>query len=255
MITSLRTRVIPVLLLRNGSLVKTVKFKKYSYVGDPCNTARIFNDLEVDELCVLDIKASIDKTSPNIELLKTLADECFMPLSYGGGIKTVSEARTIFNIGFEKIIINTEAFENNSLISELADVFGSQAIVVAIDVKRNFFGSPRAMSYSGKKNTGKDPLEWAKKVEELGAGEIIITSINNEGTWKGFDLELTKQISEGVSIPVIAHGGAGSVKDIHKVVNYAGLSAVALGSMVVFQKKDMGVLVNFPDEKTLRSGI
>ena len=245
MITTLRTRVIPILLLRNGSLVKTVNFNRFSYIGDPCNTARIFNDLEVDELCLLDITATIDNKPPNFKLLETLANECFMPLSYGGGVKTVNQARTILNIGYEKIIINSEAFVNESLIGDLADIFGSQAIVVAIDVKRNYFGKLKTISRSGTRKETVDPVAWSKRVEELGAGEIIITSINKEGTWNGFDIDLCKNISESVSVPVIAHGGGGSIEDIHNVVNKANVSAVALGSMVVFQKKRYGCFSKF----------
>lgn len=251
----LRTRIIPALLLRNESLVKTVRFGKFTYVGDPCNTVRIFNELEVDELLFLDITATREKRSPNLKVLAEIANECFMPLGYGGGIRSVSTAKSIFDIGFEKVAVNSCAVEQPKIIGELAKQYGSQAVIVSIDVKRNLWGRHQVRSHAGKKNTKRDPVEWAKEVESLGAGEILLTSIDREGTWEGFDLELVKSVTDAVNIPVIAHGGAGTVKNIGDVVKRAGASAVALGSMVVFQKKGMGVLVNFPErtelEKTL----
>jgi cyclase len=243
----LRIRVIPALLLREASLVKTVRFRKFTYVGDPCNTVRIFNELEVDELVFLDITATLAGRGPPLALLRDIADECFMPLGYGGGIRTFGDAQTILRIGFEKIIVNSFAVESPQFISELADHFGSQAVVVSIDVRRTVMGYKRVFTHAGTHNTGLDPVEWSRQVEALGAGEILLTAIDREGTWDGFDLDLVGSVTSAVGIPVIAHGGAGSVADIGKVVKEAGASAVAVGSMVVFQRKGMGVLVNFPD--------
>lgn len=249
--TLLRTRVIPALLLRNESLVKTVRFGKFTYVGDPANTVRIFNELEVDELLFLDITASTEKRSPNLKVLTEIADECFMPLGYGGGIRSLDQAKAVFDIGFEKVAINTQAVENGALIGEIARHYGSQAVIASIDVKKSLFGGQTVRTMAGKHNTKRNPVEWARAVEQLGAGEILLTSIDREGTWEGFDLDLVRSVTDAVSIPVIAHGGAGSIEDIGKVVKQSRASAVALGSMVVFQKKDMGVLVNFPDPKKL----
>ncbi len=247
----LRTRVIPSLLLRNDCLVKTVGFDKYTYIGDPCNTVRIFNELEVDELIFLDITASTEKREPNFKVLNDIANECFMPLGYGGGVRSLECAKLIFDIGFEKIVLNTHAIERPELISEIADHFGSQSVIVSIDVKKNIFGRQTVRGLAGKKNTRMVPVEWAKTAEEYGAGEILLTSIDREGSWSGFDLNLVKSVALEVSIPVVAHGGAGSVQDVYDVVKQGGASAVAVGSMVTFQKKGMGVLINFPDQKSL----
>jgi imidazole glycerol-phosphate synthase subunit HisF len=249
----LRTRIIPTLLLRNQSLVKTVRFSQFTYVGDPCNTVRIFNELEVDELLFLDITATRDGRSPNLKVLADIANECFMPLGYGGGISSLDHAKSVFDIGFEKVAINSCALENPVLISTIAQQYGSQALIVSIDVKTSFWGKQTVRTIGGRRNGhhGYDPVTWAKEVEQRGAGEILLTSIDREGTWAGFDLELVNCVTDAVSIPVVAHGGAGSVEHIGQVVKLAHASAVALGSMVVFQKKGMGVLVSFPDSKNL----
>jgi cyclase len=247
----LRTRVIPALLVQNGCLVKTVRFGRFVYVGDPCNTVRIFNELEVDELFIFDINASRKKQKPDFKLIADIANECFMPLGYGGGIDSLDQAKILFDIGVEKLAINTAAIEKPSLINQIAEKYGSQAVVVPIDVRKNIFGKNSVYIRGGKKNTKLDPISWAKEIEKRGAGEIFLTSIDREGTWNGFDYELVKRVTDSVSIPVIAHGGAGSLKHIEKVVRESNASAVALGSMVVFQKKGMGVLVNFPSQKSL----
>lgn len=250
----LRTRVIPSLLLRGESLVKTIRFGKFVYVGDPCNTLRIFNELEVDELLILDITASSDGREPNLKLLADIANECFMPLGYGGGVRTLDHAKSIFSIGFEKIAINSHAVEHPELIEDIARVYGSQAVIISIDVKAGLWRGETVRTSNGRRDTGLDPVAWAKEAEARGAGEILLTSIDREGTWSGFDLDLISRVSAAVSIPVIAHGGAGSLADIGKAVNVGHASAVALGSMVVFQKKGMGVLVNFPSiEKLARA--
>jgi cyclase len=247
----LRTRIIPALLLRNESLVKTVRFDKFTYVGDPCNTVRIFNELEVDELLFLDITATREGRSPNLKVLADIANECFMPLGYGGGIRSLDHAKAIFDIGFEKVAINSCTVEYPAVLTEIARQYGSQAVIASIDVKTGYWGNPTVRTVAGRRATKLNPVEWAKEVESRGAGEILLTSINREGTWEGYDLELIKRVTDAVSIPVIAHGGGGCVDDIGKVVKLAGASAVALGSIVVFQKKGMGVLVNFPDQKRL----
>ena len=246
------TRVIPCLLLENQSLVKTVNFKKPAYIGDSINTARIFNELEVDELVLLDIAASNNKRKPDFKILADLANECFMPLAYGGGINNFEDAKKIFQVGIEKIIINSYVFENPQFITRLAEHFGNQAIVVSIDVKKNMFGKYQVFSNSGIKKQKVDPVLWAQELERLGAGEILLTAIHQEGTWKGFDIDIIKKISNAVSIPVIANGGASCLEDIGKAVKQGSASAVSLGSMIVYQNKGMGVLVNFPDKDKLK---
>jgi cyclase len=251
----LRTRVIPALLLRNESLVKTVRFGEFTYIGDPCNTVRIFNELEVDELCFLDITATNEARHPNLKVLAEIANECFMPLAYGGGIRTFDDAKAVFDIGFEKISLNSIAVENPAVITEIATHYGSQAVIVSIDVKKTLFGRAHVRTHAGTKSTNLDPVAWAKEVESRGAGEILLTSIDREGTWSGFDVDLVRSVVEAVDLPVIAHGGAGSLDHIRDVVKKGGAAAVALGSMVVFQKKELGVLVNFPDQDLLRKAL
>jgi cyclase len=247
----LRARMIPALLLREESLVKTARFGRFTYVGDPCNTVRIFNELEVDELVFLDILATPSGRPPNLALLADIAKECFMPLGYGGGIRSVADAQSVLRLGFEKIIVNTEAAENPALITELAAHFGSQAVIVSIDVLPDLRRRYRVRTRCGRHNTRRDPVEWAREAEARGAGEILLTAIHREGTWRGFDLELVTSVTTAVRIPVIAHGGAGTLHHIEQAVGEAGASAVALGSMVVFQKQGCGVLVNFPDPEQL----
>ena len=249
----LSTRVIPCLLLRNESLVKTVRYDKFGYIGDPLNTCRIFNELEVDELAFLDITASRERREPNFKILQEISNECFMPLSYGGGIRSVKTAERIFSIGFEKLVLNTYPFENPAIITDLARAFGSQSVIVAIDVRRSFWGNYSVYSLCGSVNQKRNPVEWAKEVDSLGAGEILLTAIDREGAWKGLDIELTSEVADAVTIPVIAHGGAGAVDHIGAVVKQGHASAVALGSMVVYQRQDLGVLVNFPDREELLS--
>lgn len=242
----LRVRLIPTLLLRQGSLVKTTQFGKFVYIGDPCNTVRIFNELEVDELVFLDITATKENREPDLGLLKDIASECFMPLAYGGGIQSVEMATSILQIGYEKIIINSHLVANPRLIRELSNQFGSQAVIASIDVKSNRWHQYRVYTHNGRKKVKMHPVDWAKHLEEQGAGEILLTAIDREGTWQGFDLNLVKMVTDEVSIPVIAHGGCRSLSDCARVVFEANASAVAMGSMVVFQKKHRGVLINFP---------
>ena len=241
----LRTRVIPALLLHDKSLVKTRRFGKFRYIGDPTNTVRIFNELEVDELCFLDISAARCRRGPNFDVLRDVASECFMPLSYGGGIASFDQAKQVYDIGFEKVIMNSAAYTNPALITEISRTYGSQAVVISMDVGRSLWGGRQLRSQSGKTRQLGTPVDWARQMEDRGAGELLLTSIGQEGTYEGFDLELIHEISTAVDIPVIAHGGAGKLLDIRQAVDH-GASAVALGSLVLFQKKDMGVLVNFP---------
>lgn len=243
----LQTRVIPALLLKDDALVKTVRFGKASYIGDPVNTVRIFNELEVDELVFLDITATNNNRMPNLRILREIADECFMPLGYGGGLNSFNIVQSIFGIGFEKVVLNTVTHTSPQFVTQVAEHYGNQAVVASIDVKKNFWGNYEVWSHAGTKNTKKNPVEWAAELECLGAGEILLTSIDREGSWSGFDVQLTRKVADAVNIPVIAHGGAGKLPHITDVIQAGHASAVALGSMVVYQQKGMGVLVNFPD--------
>ena len=240
------TRLIPVLLLHNESLVKTTNFKNFKYIGDPCNTVRIFNELEVDELIILDILASKNNYSPNLNLLKMMAEESFMPLSYGGGISSISDAKKVFELGFEKIVINSSVIKNPKLIKDLCTYFGSQSIVVSIDIKKNLFGRKYIYNHSNSSFLKVNILDWIKNIVNYGAGEIFLTSVDHEGTWKGFDKELIKEVVTSISIPVVAHGGAGSIEDIINLNNETDVSGIGLGNLVLYQKKNNGVLVNFP---------
>lgn len=247
----LRTRVIPCLLLNGESLVKTVKFGAYAYIGDPVNTIRIFNELEVDELVFLDITATRQSRRPNFKILEDIANECFMPLAYGGGICSIEDVGRIFGIGFEKVVINSHAVQTPDFIRRVADKFGSQSVIGSIDARKNLFGRYEVFTRGGTRKASRSPLEWAQELERLGAGELLLTSMDQDGTWAGFDIKLTESVTSKVNVPVIASGGAGTVRHIGDVVKKGGASAVAVGSMVVFQGKDLGVLVNFPGKKEL----
>ena len=247
----LQTRIIPCLQIINNSLVKTIKFNHYNYIGDYINTVRTFNELEVDELCFLDIRASKENRNVNLEVLAKIADECFMPLSYGGGIKDFETAAKVLSIGFEKVILNTSIPQNVHLITQISTHFGAQATVGSIDVKRNIWGKHQVFINSGTEKLNKPVVDYAKELEQMGVGEILLTSIDRDGTWSGFDIDITRKVADAVRIPVIANGGAGNLDHIAEVVKKGGASAVALGSMVVYQKKDMGVLINFPNKYDL----
>lgn len=247
----LRTRVIPSLLLRNSGLVKGVQFKNHRYIGDPINAVRIFNEKEVDELVFLDIAAGISKSGPDIELLRDIASEAFMPFGYGGGIHSCQEIETLFAVGVEKVILNTEAFLNQQLIRDASKIAGSQSIVVSIDVKKNFFGKYEVVIQNGQKKTRKDPVEYAMEVQDNGAGEIYLCSIDKEGTSAGYDYELIKQVTQALDIPVVASGGASCLNDFKSAVDISGASAVAAGNMFVFHGKLKAVLITYPDYKEL----
>lgn len=249
-----RVRIIPSLLIQNGGLVKSVRFKNHVYVGDPVNTVRIFNDKEVDEIVILDITATKKKEGPNVGLISQIASECFMPMAYGGGIKNLDEIKRLVSAGVEKVIINAAAVANPSLISQAAQYLGSQSVVVSIDVRKNFWGSAKVFVDGGRTNTDMHPLIFAKQMEELGAGEVLLTSIEREGTFSGFDLELIKAVSSGLTIPVVAHGGASSVDDFRAAIKN-GASAVAAGSMFVFQGPHRAVLVSYPNQKELKEKV
>ncbi len=244
-------RVIPSLLIHKDGLVKSVRFKDYKYVGDPINAVKIFNDKEVDELVMMDIDATKENRSPNIARIAEIAGEAFMPVAYGGGITTVQQIKDILFNGIEKVIINKAAHTQPELITEAAALFGSQTIVVSIDVKKNLFGRYKVYTDNGRNNTGIDPTVFAIQVAQLGAGEILLNSIDRDGTYQGYDLPLIKSVSDAVSIPVIAIGGASSVDDFQQAINN-GASATAAGSMFVFQRPHQAVLISYPDYELLK---
>lgn len=251
----LRTRVMPCLLLKGTGLVKTVRFKKPDYVGAPVNIIRIFNELEVDELVLLDIGVTPSNSAIQLDVIEAVANECFMPLTYGGGIRSLDDVSRIFSLGVEKCVINTQSFEDPTLIGKVAARFGSQSIVAAIDVKMTMFGAYRVCSRSGTVKHKQDPVTWAKQMEGDGAGEILLTAIDREGTFGGYDLDLIRAVADAVSIPVIANGGASSVDDFRQAVFVGKASAVAAGSMVVYQGKNRAVLTNFPTRKELKQAL
>ena len=242
----------PCLLISDSLLVKPRKFKNQSYIGDPLNAIKIFNDKEVDELILVDINATVLHQEPKYDLIKTVAQSCFMPLCYGGGINKLEQATEIFNSGVEKISINAGIYSHPGLVSQIAKIYGSQSVVASIDVKKNIWKKDTAYINNGTVAINEDILSYVKRIENEGAGEILLTSIEREGTWTGYDLDLIHKISGIVNIPVIANGGAGSIEDFRKAY-HAGASAIAAGSMFVYIKKDMGVLISFPNKKDLDS--
>lgn len=242
----LLTRIMPALLIKGDELVKTIRFKKPTYVGDPVNVISIFSELECDEIILLDIDATRRGRGPNFALLERVANESLVPMAYGGGITSLDEMQRIFRTGFEKVIVNSAAGEDPQLIHRAADQFGSQAVIVSIDVKRRLWGGNGVFIRCGTRSLGDDPVRHAVRIAELGAGEILLTSIDREGTMQGFDLELVRSVAGAVDVPVIAHAGAGKLSDLARPILEAGAAAAAAGSLFVFQGPARGVLINFP---------
>jgi imidazole glycerol-phosphate synthase subunit HisF len=246
-----RLRVIPALLIQKGGLVKSVRFKDHKYIGDPINAVKIFNEKEVDEIVLLDISATAEKRPPNIRQIQEIASEAFMPLAYGGGITKLQEIRDLITAGVEKVVLNNAAFTTPSLVSEAAKYVGSQSIVVSIDVKKNVWGKYKVYVENGSRNTGLDPADYAKQMEQAGAGELLLNGIDRDGTYKGYDTELIKMVSSAVGIPVVAIGGASNVKDFAPAV-LNGASAVSAGSLFVFQGPHRAVLISYPSQAELK---
>lgn len=247
----LRYRAIPCLLLKGQGLVKTVKFEDPKYVGDPINAIKLFNDKEVDELTLLDITASSEGRGPSFKVIEEVASECFMPLAYGGGIRSIQDIRTIVALGVEKVVLNTAAIHNPELIAEAAAEIGSQSVVVSIDVGKKLFGGYEVMGNRGRAKTGRDPVAFAQFLAKLGAGEILLNAIHRDGTQIGYDTDLIKLVSGGVSVPVIAVGGAGNLQDLAKAVE-SGAAAAAAGSLFVFHGRHRAVLISYPSFEELR---
>ena len=246
----LKHRVIPCLLLRNGGLVKTTKFADPKYVGDPINAIRIFNDKQVDELTVLDITASKERREPNYGLIEQFAGECFMPLCYGGGVSSVEQARQLFALGVEKVCLQTAVLDDPSLLTQLADRFGSQSVLVSIDIKRNWLGKPRLYSCTNQTILRKPWLTHLSDAVQAGAGEVIINSVDRDGTMRGVDVDLICEASNSVYVPLIALGGVGCLADMKQAVE-SGASAVAAGAFFVFHGPHRAVLITYPRRQEL----
>ena len=244
----LRPRIIPCLLVRNKGLVKTVKFGPSKYVGDPINAVKIFNEKEADELIVLDIDASATGAAPDFLMIQKLAAECRMPLCYGGGVTTVEQAKRIIGLGVEKVAISSAVMVDPKLISAIAAEIGSQSVVVVLDVKKSLFGKYEVYTRNGQKSTGRSPVEVAQQAERLGAGEIVINSIDNDGQMKGYDLDLAAKVREAIRLPMSVLGGAGSLLDIGRLVSACGVVGAAAGSLFVFKGSYRAVLINYPDQ-------
>lgn len=239
-------RIIPVLTIIGQQLVKTLKFEKPKYVGDPINAIKIFNDKEVDELVILDIRASKENREPNYRLIREMAGESFMPIGYGGGIHDFFQAQKVMQCGVEKIILNSGTFLNTELISELASHYGSQSVVVVLDYEKKLFGESKPMFYSASKSTKLTVTDWAKRIEEAGAGEIILQSVKRDGTFEGYDIETLKSVSSSVNIPVVACGGARGAEDFKAAILAGGASAAAAGSHFVFKNNHRdSILINY----------
>jgi cyclase len=243
----LRPRIIPCLLIKNGGLVKTVNFGSSKYVGDPLNAVRIFNEKEVDELFIADIDATVQNREPDYGLIKNIAAECRMPLSYGGGVKSVEQIQKLVSLGVEKVAISSAAVENPALLAAAAECVGTQSIVVVMDVKKRSWGRGYEIcTHNGTNSAGRNPVEFAREMERLGAGEVVINSIDHDGMMKGYDLDLVSQVRTAVSLPLTVMGGAGTLKDIAELISRFGIIGAAAGSLFVFKGTYRAVLINYP---------
>lgn len=243
----LRPRIIPCLLVHEGGLVKTVKFKDPKYVGDPINAVKIFNEKEADELMVLDIDAAVEGREPNLRLIGQFAAECRMPLCYGGGVSTAEQAKKIVSLGVEKVAISAAAIARPDLISEIAQEIGRQSVVVVIDARRKLLGGWEVCTHNARRPTGRSAVEWAQEAAERGAGEIVVNSIDHDGVMKGYDLALARKVRDAVRVPMSVLGGAGSHEDLARLVAECGVVGAAAGSLFVFKGVYRAVLINYPN--------
>lgn len=244
----LRSRVMPCLLVHNKGLVKTVKFKDSKYVGDPINAVKIFNEKEVDELIVLDIDATVNDVEPDYKMIANLAAECRMPLCYGGGVKTAEQAQKIITLGVEKVALSSAIINEPRLVKDIAKLLGQQSVVVVLDVKRSMFGGYDIYTHNAKRKVKKDLIQFVKELEQLGIGELVINSIDNDGMMKGYDIKLTDKIRESVSLPVTFLGGAGCADDITSLVDRFKIIGAAAGSLFVFKGVYKAVLISYLSE-------
>lgn len=246
----MRPRIIPCLLLTLDGLVKTKKFKNPIYIGDPVNSVRIFNDKEADELMVLDISATKEKREPQFQLIEEMAGEAFMPVAYGGGVSNIEQITRLIRAGVEKVVINTMATKSTDLLRTAVDIFGSQAIVASVDVKRKFFGRYSIVAMSGCRSTQLDLQNHIDNLINAGVGELFINDVDRDGCMCGYDLNMIKAVSE-IPIPIVVCGGAGNLVHMKEAINVAGASAVAAGSMFVFHGKHRAVMIDYPDQTTI----
>lgn len=246
-----RPRIIPVLLLKNLALVKSIQFKNHKYIGDPINAVRLFNQLRADELVFLDIEATKNNRLISLDFVRSVGEEACMPFAVGGGIKSIQDIKNIINAGAEKVVINSYAAQNPDFIKEASDVFGSSSIVVCLDVKKKLLRGQRTWIFGGSSSTDYSPMQFAELMEKNGAGELIIQSIEKDGTMEGYDIELIKSISTAVSIPVVGLGGAGKQEDLIDAYQNGFANALAAGSLLIYQSKKRGVLINYPDKNEL----
>ncbi|CAG0930635.1 cyclase [Planctomycetaceae bacterium] len=251
----LRARFIPTLLLKGRGLYKTVRFKNETYVGDPINAVRIFNDKAVDELILLDIDAHRRGGGPNFEVITDIASEAFVPLCYGGGVTKLAEFEALFKLGIEKVAVNSAATGSMALVTEAAKVFGSQSVVVGIDVRKTLFGKHERYVRSASISTKETAVEAARKAEAAGAGELMLYSVDRDGTMQGYDIPLVREVASAVKVPVIACGGAGSIADMALVINEGHAASAAAGSIFVFQGKHRAVLITYPDEQAIAAAM
>src|SRR5664280_2498242 len=246
-----RPRIIPVLLLQNKGLVKSIKFKDFRYIGDPINAVRILNDLKADELMFIDILATKENRTISIDFVKNVGEEANMPFSAGGGIRTLENIRKIIEAGAEKVILNSIAGEEPGFVTEAANTFGSSAITVCIDVKKDILGKEKVWIRAGTKSINSDPVKYARQMEDMGAGEIIVQSIDRDGTMKGYDINLLKKVAESVTIPVVSLGGAGKWNDLIELNDLVSLNGLAAGSLFVYYGERRAVLVNYPERESI----
>lgn len=242
-----RPRLIPVLLLNGKTLVKSRQFQDYHYIGDPINAVRLFNDLKADELAFFDILATRESRAASLELVKNIGEQANMPFAVGGGLRSLEDIRAVIGAGAEKVVINSAAVENPDFIRQACDSFGASTIVVCMDVKKTSSGEERVWTRNGERCSQYRPEEFAKLMEEKGAGEIVVQSIERDGMMNGYDIDLIKKISVAVSIPVICLGGAGSLEHMKQAYIEGHASALAAGSLFVFQGPKRGVLINYPE--------
>ncbi len=243
-------RIIPNLLIHKNGLVKTVNFTHPKYVGDPLNAVKIFNEKSVDELIITDIDATFNQSEPNYGLIEKLANESRMPLCYGGGIKNISQAKKIFSLGVEKVAVSSSVIENPNIVTELAQSVGSQSVVVVLDVKKKYFSnSYELFTHNGTKKTGVDPLKFIEKIKNKGAGELVINSIDRDGTMKGYDLKIINQVRKITTLPLTVLGGAGSLEDIGNLIKKYTIIGAGAGSIFVFKGKYKAVLINYPNDE------
>jgi len=247
-----RPRVIPCLLLQGKGLVKSVQFKNHRYVGDPINAVKLFNDLRADELIFLDIRATAENRTIDPALVLEIGDETNMPFTVGGGIRSLHQIEALIKAGAERVCLNTFALENPAFVREACDEFGSSTIVVCLDVKRNFWRKEGVYGRAGSQATGRQPLEWARQLADLGVGELLVQSIDHDGQMAGYALELVRAVAEAVPVPVIALGGAGSFDDLKRAVTEGRASAASAGSLFVFHGPRRAVLINFPTADELQ---